>query len=195
MGKKNRTSKLVKPAQQSPFIQLTRSLYLTLSPCAYNFPLEGLCAEHISPHLLSYYPPLRGILLAYSNPRLSENPDDAIKAHSSEEVKTTMAQSIAEYAVSYVWLTCEFTIFRPVRGSTLEGDVNLQSESVLGLMCYNYFNAAIDREKLPSGWNWDGEKWVDGNGKDIQGRISFKVEDFEASGQDGITIMGNMKDG
>lgn len=106
-----------------------------------------------------------------------------------------MAQSIAEYAVSYVWLTCEFTVFRPVCGSTLEGFVNLQSESVLGLICYNYFNAAIDREKLPSGWSWDGEKWVDEKGEQIHGRIIFKVEDFEASGQDGITIMGDMQEG
>lgn len=102
-----------------------------------------------------------------------------------------MAQSIDEYAVSYIWLTCEFTIFRPVRGSTLEGDVNLQSESVLGLMCYNYFNAAIDREKLPADWTWDGESWVNGAGKQVDGRITFEVEDFEASGQDGITIMGS----
>lgn len=61
---------------ESPFRLRTASLYLAVSPIALIKPLEGLCAEHLSPLLLTYYPPLGGVILAYSNPRLSESIDD-----------------------------------------------------------------------------------------------------------------------
>ncbi|EME46515.1 hypothetical protein DOTSEDRAFT_70501 [Dothistroma septosporum NZE10] len=189
--------------QKSPLIQQTTSLYLTLSPTAYDdtkdgaeprvhsMPVKGLCAEHIAPHLLSYYSPLNGILLNFSNPRISETSEDIFRT----ETAPVLSHSIDEYAVSYVWLTCDFLIFRPSKGVKLDGVVSLQSESVLGLLCYNYFNAAIEREKLPEDWNWNGEKWLDGAGKEVSSAITFIVEDFEASGQDGISIMGTMREG
>ncbi|KAK4626463.1 DNA-directed RNA polymerase I subunit rpa43 [Fulvia fulva] len=189
--------------EKSPLIQLTTSLYLTLSPTAYDdtkdgteprvhsMPVKGLCAEHIAPHLLSYYPPLNGILLSFSNPRISETPEDALRP----DATPVLSHGIDEYAVSYVWLTCDFLIFRPLQGVKLDGVVNLQSESVLGLLCYNYFNAAIEKEKLPEEWKWDGEKWLDGSGNNVSGAITFRVHDFEASGQDGISIVGTMREG
>ena len=102
----------------SPFVQETTSFYLALSPCAYDFPLEGLCAEHISPLLLTYYPPLKGVVLSYSNPRISEHPDDAQnrKASSSKEAKVVLSKSIDEYAVTYVWLCLLYTSPSPRDG-------------------------------------------------------------------------------
>ncbi|KAK5121253.1 hypothetical protein LTR85_005419 [Meristemomyces frigidus] len=202
---------------QSPFVQETTSFYLALSPCAHEYPLEGLCAEHISPLLLSYYPPLKGIVLSYDNPRLSEDPDDAQRpqASSSREAKTVLARSIDEYAVTYVWLTADFLLFRPNRGTYLEGHVNLQNESILGLVCYNYFNAGIERNRLPRDWRWVGDEnafegrgkqkasqegegyWADGDGKKVDGRVVFRVRDFEAtpgseSGAGSINIFGTL---
>jgi len=184
----------------SPFVQETTSFYLALSPCAYDFPLEGLCAEHISPLLLTYYPPLKGIVLSYSNPRLSEHPDGELKpqASSSKEAKVVLSRSIDEYAVTYVWLTAEFTVFRPKQGTYLEGYVNLQNESILGLVCYNYFNAGIERSRLPKDWRWVGDNaeqgkgkrkqfqegegyFVNGEGEKVDGSLAFRVKDFEAT--------------
>ena len=188
--------------QHSPFIIQTTSFYLPLSPCAYRFPLEGLCAEHISPLLLTYHPPLKGVLLSYGNPRMSEHPSGGVQAQENEEPKTVLSRSVNEYAVTYVWLTVEFLIFRPKKGTYIEGYVSLQNESVLGLLCYNYFNAVIEREKLPKDWKWvDGEDgaespsktkrrkgavhgggyFVDGEGNYVEGRLVFKVEDFDAT--------------
>ncbi|KXL49746.1 hypothetical protein M433DRAFT_158125 [Acidomyces richmondensis BFW] len=183
--------------KHSPFVQLTMSFYLGLSPCANNFPLEGLCAEHISPLLLTYYPPLAGVLLSYSNPRLSERPEDGFRTAANSGEKTTetvLAKAINEYAVTYVWLTAEFVVFRPSKGTWLEGYINLQNESLLGLVCYNYFNAGIDRSRLPADWRWvangmngieknvaQGEGyWLNGDGEKVEGRIVFRVLDFEA---------------
>lgn len=177
--------------KHTPFVQQTASFYLALSPCAYNFPLEGMCAEHLSPLLLTYYPPLRGVVLNYSNARLSEHSDQTAEEVSSR----VLCKSIDEYAVSFAWLTAEFTLFKPHRGTYLEGHVNLQNESLLGLVCYNFFNASIDRTRLPKDWNWIGDEsdisdrkkkgghgyFVDGSGKRVEGRITFRAKDFDAT--------------
>lgn len=174
--------------QHSPFVNITASLYLALSPCANQFPIQGLCAEHLSPNLLSYYPPLNGILLSYDNPRLSETPQDALNPDRSSEV---VAHSINEYAVTFVWLTADFVLFRPSPGSYLKGEVNLQNEGVLGLIFCNYFNVAIPQENLPEGWTWDGEQWLNAGGQ-LDKEVVCKVVDFEPSGQESISITGTL---
>ncbi|MCJ1379140.1 hypothetical protein MMC17_002240 [Xylographa soralifera] len=135
----------------SPFHQETFSLYLPLSPICQAYPLEGLCAEHLSPLILTYYPPFKGVVFAYSNAHLSEQPR---KPDRSVPVNTILAKSIDEYAVSFVWLTADFLIFNPQREDWIEGWVNLQSESHLGIVCWNLFNASIERKGLPNTWRW-----------------------------------------
>ena len=204
--------------QHSPFVKQTTSFYLPLSPCAYDFPLEGLCAEHISPLLLTYHTALKGVLLSYENPRMSEHPDGGIHIDRSKDAKQVLSRSVDEYAVTYVWLTAEFTVFKPRRGTYLEGFVNVQNESMLGLVCYNYFNAMIERDKLPKDWKWvdDGEEEVHGQkrkkrqaiqgaghfeddaGKEVEGKLVFMVEDFDANagsenGTGTISIVGTLR--
>ncbi|KAI9728796.1 MAG: hypothetical protein M1834_007182 [Cirrosporium novae-zelandiae] len=129
-------------------VKQTYSLYLPLSPITQLYPVEGLCAEHLSPHLLSYYPPFHAVILAYDNVRLSEDPN------SKPDGKTVLAKSIDEYVVSFIWLTADFYLFKPERGAKMEGWINLQSEGHLGLVCYNLFNATIERKRLPKEWAW-----------------------------------------
>lgn len=204
------------PPPTSPFHLQTTSLYLPLSPCGSSTPLQSLIAEHISPLLLTYYPPLHGVVLSHHNARLSEHPSSA---HHDETSLRVLARSVNEYAASYVWLTADFVIFRPQRGTRCEGVVTVQNQSLLGLLCWNYFNAVVERGKLPEGWRWvdSGEKeddeeeawkkgregaagvgyFVDGEGSKVEGRIVFDVEDFEASvapdtGTGTISIFGTM---
>ncbi|CAK3751919.1 DNA-directed RNA polymerase I subunit RPA43 [Lecanosticta acicola] len=195
MGKSKHSKSAASDGKKSaaPFLQIRTSFYLPLSPCAYRYALDGLCAEHLSPHVLQYYPPLHGVLLSYTNLSLSQQPPRGTTTDSSDEDESVLCKSINEYGVSFVWLTGDFTIFRPEKGTTLEGDVNLQSESVLGLMCYNYFNASVDRDSVPEDWTWDGEHWLR-NGKSVSGRVSFKVVDFEPSGDGAISITGSLKE-
>ncbi|KAL1591150.1 hypothetical protein WHR41_00458 [Cladosporium halotolerans] len=200
-----------------PFVQQTTSFYLALSPIAHDFPLDGLCAEHISPLLLTYYPPMKGIVLSYSDPRLSEAPEKrGVQIKKEKRSKTVLGRSVDEYAVTYVWLTVEFLLFKPQRGTVLEGYVNLQNESILGLICYNYFNAGIERSRIPKDWQWvedeaaevDGEMtrkgrreaaghYVNADGNKVEGKIVFKVKDFEATagaetGSGSINIYGTL---
>ncbi|KAK4895318.1 hypothetical protein LTR27_006661 [Elasticomyces elasticus] len=191
---------------QSPFFQKTETFYLALSPCANDFPFEGLVAEHISPLLLTYHPPLGGVVLKYSNARLSETPEG--NANDNEVV---LSKAMDEYAVTFVYLTVDLVLFRPAKGCWLEGYVNLQNESLLGLVCYNYFNAAIERQRLPKDWRWqeDGSQssvrstkqgngcWVDGSGEKVDGKVVFRVKDFEATagsegGAGSMNILGTL---
>ncbi|CAL3968527.1 unnamed protein product [Diplocarpon coronariae] len=188
------TEILEAPSTISPFHLQTSSLYLPLAPVSQKFPLEGICAEHLSPLLLTYYPPFKGVLLSYSNPRLSE------KAFGNDGTEVLL-QNLDEYAVSWTWLTAEFLLFKPEKGAWLEGFVNLQNEGHLGLVCWNLFNASIERKRLPSDWEWrdvsdaregnegDGQTYaeegaghyVDGEGNKVEGLIKFKVREIESS--------------
>ncbi len=202
---KSKKHKLDKAASQSsafeitdpasPFHIQTASLYLPLAPISQRYPLEGLCAEHISPLILTYYPPFNGVLLSYSNPRLAEKPF-------GNDGQTVLLQNIDEYAVSWAWVTAEFLLFKPEKGAWLEGYINLQNQGHLGIVCWNLFNASIESKRLPPNWSWkdvsamqnaedakQGETyadegpgfWVDGEGNKIEGIMKFRVTEIESS--------------
>lgn len=133
----------------SPFHVQTSTLHLPLAPISQATPLEGLCAEHISPLILRYFPPFGGVILSYSNPRLSSNPF-------GNDGPSTLLQSVDEGAATWGWVTAEFLLFKPDRGAWLEGYVNLQNPGHIGVVCWNLFNANIKRNSLPEGWKWVG---------------------------------------
>jgi DNA-directed RNA polymerase I subunit RPA43 len=151
----------------SPFSLTTATLYLPLAPISIssNVALQSLLTEHISPLLLTYYPPLKGIVLAYSHASISATPPSSTPRNSSADPNPkplTMARSADEYGVLYVYLTATFLVFRPQRGQTLEGWVNVQSEGFLGAVLLNLFSVGIERKRLPTSWTWvppgeDGE--------------------------------------
>lgn len=200
-SKKHRSTKgatASKDEPSSPFHVQSASLYLPLAPVSQNYPLEGICAEHLSPLLLTFYPPLEGVVLSYNNVRLSEAP------HGEDESKELLLQNIDEYAVSYCWVTATFLLFKPSPSVELEGYVNLQNQGHLGVVCWNLFNASIEAKRLPKGWKWvdaaelEGSEaadengnegyaedgigcWVDENGKKIEGQIKFRVREVESS--------------
>ncbi|KAI1001245.1 hypothetical protein K3495_g6954 [Podosphaera aphanis] len=194
----------------SPFHLQTSSLYLPLAPVSQRYPIEGICAEHLSPLILTYYPPFNGLILSYSNPRLSETPFE-------DDGETVLMKSIDEYAVSWTWVTAEFLILKPEKGVWLEGHITLQNDGHLGVVCWNLFNASIERKRLPRDWEWrdvsenhefqseiQNEElpepsgfYVDKLGKRVEGMVKFRVADIESS-QDRergfLTIVGTMLD-
>ncbi|OOQ87350.1 putative RNA polymerase I subunit Rpa43 [Penicillium brasilianum] len=152
---------------ESPYSLTTATLYLPLAPISIssNVALQSLLAEHLSPLLLTYYPPLKGIVLAYSHASISATPPSSKPRNSSSDpnpMPLTMARSADEYGVLYVYLTATFLVFRPQRGQLLEGWVNVQSEGFLGAVVLNLFSVGIERKRLPTSWTWvppgeDGE--------------------------------------
>ncbi|KAL8740879.1 MAG: hypothetical protein Q9190_006462 [Brigantiaea leucoxantha] len=139
-----------KTKSSSPFHQESCSLYLPLAPISQRHPLSGLCAEHLSPLILTYYSPVRGVILAYSNVKFSVGSQKPSK----DDDEPTYALIVDEYASTYVWISVDFLIFRPQKGDTIEGWINLQNEGNIGLVCCNFFNASIERKNLPKNWKW-----------------------------------------
>lgn len=147
-------------ADSSPFRLITSTLYLPLSPISISstHALSSLLAEHISPLLLTYYPPFHGVILAYSDPSISSNPP-SVKSTSPETDPNnprplSLAVTANEYGVLYVYLTATFLVFRPEPGQTLEGWINVQSEGFLGAVVHNLFSVGIERRRLPQDWEW-----------------------------------------
>ncbi|KAL8767283.1 MAG: hypothetical protein Q9194_006033, partial [Teloschistes cf. exilis] len=137
------------PIGSSPFHLQRSSLYLPLPPIAQAYPLQGLCAEHLSPLILTYYPPLRGTILSYHDARLATTPQQE-----TTNQEAVLARAIDEYAAPHVWVTAEFLLFKPEKGDMIEGWINLQNEGNIGLVCWNFFNASIERKRLPRTWKW-----------------------------------------
>ncbi len=141
------SSQLIEAPVASPFYLETFSLYLPLPPIAQGHAIQGLCAESLSPLILTYYPPFHGTIVSYSNPRVSSEPG-------AKASKPAYARAVDEYAATFIWLTADFLLFKPQRGTVIEGYVNLQNESNIGMLCWNFFNASIERKRLAKGWKW-----------------------------------------
>ncbi|KAL1958830.1 hypothetical protein VTO42DRAFT_3667 [Malbranchea cinnamomea] len=148
-------SQLTRDESSSPFHLVTTSLYLPLSPISISetHALQSLLSEHVSPLLLTYFPPVRGIILAYSNPSLSST-QPTVSSSSSPTDSLTPALTAGEYGVLFVYLKVTFLVFRPERSQTLEGWINVQSESFLGAVVFNLFSVGIERRRLPTDWKW-----------------------------------------
>ncbi|KAF3484176.1 uncharacterized protein GIQ15_03500 [Arthroderma uncinatum] len=146
-------------ADQLPsFHRVTTTIYLPLSPISISptHAVSSLLAEHISPLLLTYYPPVRGVVLAYSNPSISSTkPTPAsTSAYTPNPEPLTLAKTAGEYGVLHTYLTLTFLVFRAERGQTLEGWINVQSEDFLGAIVFNLFSIGIERRRLPADWKW-----------------------------------------
>lgn len=170
----------------SPYSLTTATLYLPLSPISISptHALASLLAEHLSPLLLTYYSPLEGIVLAYSNASISSEPPSSSSSSSSTSSNPqplTLAASAGEYGVMYVYLTATFLVFRPQRGQTLEGWVNVQSEGFLGAVVLNLFSVGIERKRLPQTWKWipPGEEDYDENSGPTSNNTSAQTSEDE----------------
>ena len=158
----------------TPFHLQLLSLYVTLSPISQRHALSGICAEHLSPLILTYHSALQGVVLSYKNARLSENPEYWSHGGRSKP----LARSIDEYAVSFIWVTAEFLVFRPQRKTWIEGWINLQNEGHIGLVCWNLFNASIERKQMPKGWKWKGTAKATAN-RMLKGHQASRDQDKE----------------
>ena len=146
-------------SHHSPFQLMTSTLYLPIPPICGSYPAQGLCADHLSPLLLSYYSPLQGVLLSYNNISLSsELPSEPLlwkgDRQKPPDPDQQYASIIESYGPYYTYLTADFLLFAPRKGDWLKGYVVLGSEANVGLICYNFFSASIEKKRLPKSWRW-----------------------------------------
>ncbi|OKL58679.1 hypothetical protein UA08_06204 [Talaromyces atroroseus] len=157
------TAATVKSDPGSPFRLINATLYLPLSPISISptHAQASLVTEHLAPLLLTYYPPFKGIVLAYSNASISSTPPTTpgqVNAggddNSDIPKPLTLALTANEYGVLYLYLTATFLVFSPQKGQILDGWVNVQSEGFLGAIAYNLFSVGIERKRVPKSWKW-----------------------------------------
>jgi DNA-directed RNA polymerase I subunit RPA43 len=171
------------------------SQYVSLSPSSLNNPLPALCASIFSPLLLSYFPPARGIVLAYEDVELSDRPSGTTSGSGSEG--GLLLRHVDEYTAPYLWATASFLIFRPVANGKVLGRVTHQSKTHITLSYLNTFPVSVTSEHLPADWKfhteqsgkitkgWDGRLsdeggwWVDGAGEKVEGELEVRIRDFD----------------
>ena len=157
------------------------SQYISLPPACLSNPLPAVCASILSPLLLSYYPPARGIVLAYEDVQLSDSPPISSEEkarlakekrksksrHRHEESDTEDEEDEAdakpkqlllhihnEYSAPFLWATATFLVWRPATGSWISARVTQQASTHLTLSHLNSFPISILRQHLPDGWTW-----------------------------------------
>lgn len=140
--------------KQYPFYTQTFSQRIAVWPAAFDEPLTKISREYLDPQLNRYSPKFKGVLLAYKNVNLSDRPQRASSKNPPTDETPVMLASVGCYAPPFAWLTADLHLFVPSRGAWMEGEINLQSEGHVGVVCFGKFNASISRRSLPKGWTW-----------------------------------------
>jgi DNA-directed RNA polymerase I subunit RPA43 len=146
------------------------SQYVSLSPASLNDPLPALCASIFSPLLLSYFPPAKGIVLAYEDVDLSDKPPRTALATSKKSrsqreqpyddephKESLLLRHIDEYTAPFLWATASFLIWRPRAHAHISGRITHQSHTHITLSHLNTFPVSITKDHFPSNWSWHSE--------------------------------------
>ena len=176
------------PTDDSNLLYTERiSQYVSLPPAALATPLPALCASVFSPLLLSYFPPARGIILAYEDVTLSPSP------HSTEDPnEPVMLRHIDEYSSPFLWATATFLIWRPQHNKWITGRVTHQSKTHITLSYLNIFPISVLSTHLPPSWTFkqtqagtdtyrasdEGGVWVNEDGE-VAGDLRVRLLDFD----------------
>ncbi|KAK9247723.1 hypothetical protein V1506DRAFT_531240 [Lipomyces tetrasporus] len=133
------TSPLGNPTPSQCFCIVKSSMYVSIAPMYSLAPLQGIRLQHLDPLTMTYYSPVSGIVLACLDVSIDE---------------ADSAKVAGDSPFAFVWITAKFLVWRPKRGSILQGRINLQSRSHIGLLIFDVFNASITRDKIPATWKF-----------------------------------------
>lgn len=190
---------LLESADPTSFYTTRLSLYLSIPAISLETSTSSLLATHLAPLLLTYFPPAHGIVLGFADAVLSAKPANGINvslvAPPSGDIQPQaeiLSRTADDFGVCWVWLTTTFLVFRPEKGDELHGWTNVTSEGFVGLVSYNYFQAAVDKTRIPADWNWSGPS------KDATMRNRKKSKKGRLRDEDGYTEQqenGRLEDG
>jgi DNA-directed RNA polymerase I subunit RPA43 len=174
------------------------SQYVSLSPASLNSPLPAICASIFSPLLLSYFPPAKGIVLAYEDVELSSQaPSKSGSKPNTTSPEPLLLRHVDEYTAPFLWATASFLILRPEAGKHMTGRITHQSKTHITLSHLNTFPVSVTKDHLPDSWSWqqaqsgkvskgwdgrlsdEGGCWVGGDGEKIEGELKVRIRDFD----------------
>jgi hypothetical protein len=151
----------------SCFYSTRISLHLSIPAISLSTGLNSIMAFHLGPLLLTYFPPVNGIVIGYSDPVLSStkpskisNPRSAPSTSSQNEQPhkshKILAKAADDFGVAWVWLTVTFLVFSPRKGDDLRVWSNVASAGYVGCLSYNVFQVNLGKDRIPEGWSWQG---------------------------------------
>jgi DNA-directed RNA polymerase I subunit RPA43 len=189
--------------------------YVSLSPASLASPLPSLCVSIFSPLLLSYYPPARGIVLAYQDVEISEEPPiPSSSAKSSSSVRGTkrkrkshhdedgdgdvdedtqdrrgevLLKVVDEYSAPFLWATATLLVLRPHPHARVEAKISHQAATHITLSYLNAFSISVLKAQLPRDWRWNGSTVDRAGRKGRQAADEGAVEGYWVDG-DGMPV-------
>ncbi|USP74445.1 hypothetical protein yc1106_01719 [Curvularia clavata] len=157
----------VRSGETSLFYTERISQYVCIPPSCLSDPFSAVCATVLSPLLLTYFPPAKGVVLAYEDVELSSTPPSAstVKSHSERaqnnsgsnkdsHAEPLLLKHVDEYAAPFLWATASFLVWRPVRNAYLEAHITDQAKTHITLAHLNTFPVSILKENMPADWSW-----------------------------------------
>ena len=173
----------------SCFYSTRISLHVSIPAVALSTAQNSILSMHLAPLVLTYFPPAKGIILAFSDPILSAKPDfgvnlplippkdGSIPEQIPEEV---LSRTADEFGACWVWLTVTFLVFRPERGDKLHGWTNVTSQGFVGLISYNFFQTAVGKSRIPESWIWNGPTREQSKKKGRKARLRDEAGDLNS---------------
>jgi DNA-directed RNA polymerase I subunit RPA43 len=148
----------------SSFHTKRMSLYLPIPPIGLDKALAAMLTLHVTPLLLTYFPPASGVILSVHDPVLSATPQTTLNqpllppygSGGPKDPSHAFPKVGDEFGSCWAWLTVNFLVYSPQHGDGLAGWTNAMSEGFVGLVCYNYFQTSIAKSRIPKNWSWSG---------------------------------------
>lgn len=199
------------------FHRVKAKMYLSLAPCHLERPIDGLRQQHLDPLIMTFNRKVDGIIISYDNIKFSK---EQIKKNEDEDAAVEfnyVAKVSDENPFSFLWVYVDFVVWKPRIGDLLEGYSIMQSQSHIGLLIHDVFNASIKKFYIPENWYFvpnqaDEESnenedsgsngtsqnnfkklgyWCDENGVAIGGKIKFTVRAIHVNGK-GLAVEGTL---
>lgn len=133
------------------FHKISTSLYVSLAPVYALNSVAGIKAQHLDPLIMTYFSAVGGVVLAHLNLRVSGHEEPNGLEESSEPV---VAKIMYDSPFAFLWITVDFLVWKPQPTDVLEGWINMQSPSHIGLLIHDTFNATIKRDVIPIDWTF-----------------------------------------
>lgn len=202
---KSKTAKSSAPPP--PVVMQEVARWVPLWPRGWHQPITAAIEQHFTPKLHRYDGDMGGVLLGYDNVCLNDRPTR--KGAATQDNEAVKLLSVNEFGVGFCWLIADLELFLPKRGSWMEGELILQNQGHVGVVCWDKFNASIESSRLPPKWSWvaapedgladedfnmdldgneDGEQvasatplgyWVDEDGNKVEGKLRFRIKNYD----------------
>ncbi len=133
------------------FHRVRAAMYVSVAPCFVNDPLSAIKQQHLDPMLMSYCSALRGVIISYFRLKIMDQSQMEDELSGS---KIALGRVGNDTPFSFLWCTVDFLLWSPKIGDTVEGWCYMQSQSHIGLLIHDAFNATIKKFNIPAEWQF-----------------------------------------